>query len=133
MGLETFFSIELQVLIEISQVFWASIGISFIQQCHLEPILTPHAQSLLLCFIIATYTAASIIFLLGSLRASTVIHNRLARSLLGTTLRWLDSTPTGRVVARFTQDLRVIDGPIILCLNKFLREFSLSLYVPKYN
>ena len=26
--------------------------------------------------------------------------------------RWLDETPTGRIIARCTQDIRAIDGPI---------------------
>ncbi|KAF7983353.1 hypothetical protein HWV62_22327 [Athelia sp. TMB] len=33
-------------------------------------------------------------------------------SVLGTTLRWLDKTPTSRVVARTTQDIRALDGPV---------------------
>jgi ABC-type multidrug transport system fused ATPase/permease subunit len=26
--------------------------------------------------------------------------------------RWLDETPTGRIIARCTQDIRAIDGPV---------------------
>lgn len=31
---------------------------------------------------------------------------------MGTTLRFLDCTPTGRIVARFTQDIQAVDGSI---------------------
>lgn len=29
-----------------------------------------------------------------------------------TVIRWLDETPTGRILARCTQDIRAVDGPI---------------------
>ncbi|KAG2065985.1 P-loop containing nucleoside triphosphate hydrolase protein [Suillus decipiens] len=47
----------------------------------------------------------------GSMRASRTIHKKLVQSILGTTLRWLDTTPTSRVITRCTQDIRAIDGP----------------------
>ncbi|KAG8909039.1 hypothetical protein FRC01_007192, partial [Tulasnella sp. 417] len=65
-----------------------------------------------------TYNPGQIIFILGSLKASKITHNRLVQSVLGTTMRWLDSTPQGRIVARFTQDMRSVDyrGGVILNL-----------------
>lgn len=33
----------------------------------------------------------------------------LVQSVLTTTLRWLDKTPTGRMISRFTQDIRAVD------------------------
>ncbi|KAF8904793.1 hypothetical protein CPB84DRAFT_1772829 [Gymnopilus junonius] len=48
----------------------------------------------------------------GSMRASRVINKALVNSVLTSTLRWLDETPTARIIARCTQDIRVIDGPI---------------------
>ncbi|QRW00045.1 ABC transporter transmembrane region [Ceratobasidium sp. AG-Ba] len=59
-----------------------------------------------------SYSSAYTIHVLGSVRASRRIHNKLAVSVLGTPLRWLDSTPIGRVIARFTQDMRAIDGSV---------------------
>ncbi|KAI0066573.1 P-loop containing nucleoside triphosphate hydrolase protein [Artomyces pyxidatus] len=51
-------------------------------------------------------------YIFGTLRASRLIHRMLIRSILGTTLRWLDTTPVSRVITRCTQDTRVRDGPI---------------------
>ncbi|KAF9483592.1 multidrug resistance-associated ABC transporter [Pholiota conissans] len=48
----------------------------------------------------------------GSIRASRVINAKLIDSILGSTLRWLDETPVGRIITRCTQDIRAIDGPI---------------------
>ncbi|KAF8908922.1 P-loop containing nucleoside triphosphate hydrolase protein [Gymnopilus junonius] len=47
-----------------------------------------------------------------SIRASRVIHAELIESVFGSTLRWLDETPTARIIARCTQDIRTVDGPI---------------------
>jgi ABC-type multidrug transport system fused ATPase/permease subunit len=52
------------------------------------------------------YSWAFVIHVLGSVRASRRIHDKLITSVLGAPLRWLDSTPIGRVIARFTQDMR---------------------------
>ncbi|KIM54250.1 hypothetical protein SCLCIDRAFT_1222221 [Scleroderma citrinum Foug A] len=59
----------------------------------------------------ATYVPGYIIYYLGTLRSSRTIHKRLVEAVLGTTLRWLDTTPTSRVITRCTQDIRAIDGP----------------------
>ncbi|KAF8710653.1 P-loop containing nucleoside triphosphate hydrolase protein, partial [Rhizoctonia solani] len=61
---------------------------------------------------VTVYTVAFVIHVLGSVRASRRIHSRLIKAVLGAPLRWLDSTPAGRVIARFTQDIFCIDGSL---------------------
>ncbi|KAI0052512.1 hypothetical protein FA95DRAFT_1675194 [Auriscalpium vulgare] len=61
---------------------------------------------------ITVYTIGNGVYVFGTLRASKTIHRRLVQSVLGTTLRWLDTTPTSRVIARCTQDIRALDGPV---------------------
>ncbi|KAJ7596755.1 P-loop containing nucleoside triphosphate hydrolase protein [Mycena floridula] len=56
-----------------------------------------------ICF--ATYT-------LGGLRASRTIHKALINSVMGATLRWIETTPQSRVVTRGTQDIEAIDSDI---------------------
>ena len=73
------------------------------------------------------YSVAFVAFTLGLIRASRSIHTRLAKSILGTTYRWLDTTPSGRVISRFTQDLRVVDGPIVGCIHNFVGKY-VSIY-----
>ncbi|QRV86038.1 ABC transporter transmembrane region [Ceratobasidium sp. AG-Ba] len=58
------------------------------------------------------YSFTYVVHVLGSVRASRRIHSRLVEHVLGAPLRWLDSTPVGRIVARFTHDVRAIDGSI---------------------
>ncbi|KAH9912641.1 uncharacterized protein B0H18DRAFT_889646 [Fomitopsis serialis] len=53
-----------------------------------------------------------IVYVYGALRASRSTHVSLIQSVLGTTLRWLDITPTSRIITRCTQDIAAVDGPI---------------------
>ncbi|KAL1703735.1 hypothetical protein EV121DRAFT_260520 [Schizophyllum commune] len=53
-----------------------------------------------------------ICYTLAALKASRAIHTKLLESILGSTLRWLDITPTSRVIARCTQDIRSIDDGV---------------------
>ncbi|KAI0711801.1 P-loop containing nucleoside triphosphate hydrolase protein [Cerioporus squamosus] len=46
----------------------------------------------------------------GSLRAGRIVHEKLVTSILGTTLRWLDRTPTARIIARCTEDIQTVDN-----------------------
>jgi hypothetical protein len=74
------------------------------------------------------YALATSVFTFGSLRASRDIHHKLISSVLGTTLRWLDSTPTARVIARCTQDMQAgslhQSGPRGVCTNSALSGWS---------
>ncbi|KAF8917347.1 P-loop containing nucleoside triphosphate hydrolase protein [Mucidula mucida] len=60
------------------------------------------------------YTFTVGVFVYGTLRASRSLHHQLMQSILGTTLRWLDTTPTSRVIARCTQDIQAVDGPLAM-------------------
>ncbi|KAJ7773843.1 hypothetical protein B0H16DRAFT_1510188 [Mycena metata] len=58
---------------------------------------------------IVLYWIAYIYFTLGSFKASTSIHKELTDSVMGSTFRWLDVTPTSRILARFSGDLNTVD------------------------
>lgn len=51
-------------------------------------------------------------FTITALKASRGLHFRLIKSILGSTLRWLDITPTSRVITRCTQDIRAMDDTV---------------------
>ncbi|TFK76754.1 P-loop containing nucleoside triphosphate hydrolase protein [Pluteus cervinus] len=69
-----------------------------------------------------------LIFVFGQIRASRIIHRQLMDAVLGTTLRWMDTTPISRIIARCTQDIRSIDGPLPRQFHAFL-ETTLSMMV----
>ncbi|KAI9056602.1 multidrug resistance-associated ABC transporter, partial [Trametes sanguinea] len=70
--------------------------------------LTTYTKILALDMIFFASSAAYYLF--GSLRATRIVHKELVTSVLGTTLRWLDKTPTARIIARCTQDIGMLDN-----------------------
>ncbi|QRW00087.1 ABC transporter transmembrane region [Ceratobasidium sp. AG-Ba] len=71
-------------------------------------------------FVILLSVSTFTIHVDGSVRASRHIHDRLLASLLAAPLRWFDSTPSGRITSRFTQDIRSIDGSLPNTLQKLV-------------
>ncbi|KAJ7747233.1 hypothetical protein B0H16DRAFT_1692432 [Mycena metata] len=61
---------------------------------------------------LAVFIANNVYFTFGSFRASRTLHKQLITSVMGTTLRWLDSTPTSRIIARCTEDMSAVDNSI---------------------
>ncbi|KAJ7680686.1 hypothetical protein DFH06DRAFT_1163946 [Mycena polygramma] len=68
--------------------------------------------SALLFLIMGLFVFTYIYFTVGSFRASRTIHRQLVESVLGTTLRWLDFTPTSRIITRCTADISAVDSMI---------------------
>ncbi|KAJ6466832.1 multidrug resistance-associated ABC transporter [Mycena sanguinolenta] len=66
----------------------------------------------ILLFALAIYCGSYLLYMFGIIRASQSLHRQLIDSILGTTLRWLDITPTSRVITRCTQDIRAIDNSV---------------------
>ncbi|KAF4617819.1 hypothetical protein D9613_006245 [Agrocybe pediades] len=60
----------------------------------------------------AIYAAVNIFFQYRALVASKVIHHTLVDSVFTSTFRWLDETPTARIISRCTQDVRSVDSAL---------------------
>ncbi|KAF9077569.1 P-loop containing nucleoside triphosphate hydrolase protein, partial [Rhodocollybia butyracea] len=59
---------------------------------------------------ISLYSFAFTLWILGSLRSSRIIHHKFIESIVSSTFRWLDTTPTSRILTRATADIRSIDN-----------------------
>ncbi|KAF7364887.1 Multidrug resistance-associated ABC transporter protein [Mycena venus] len=57
-------------------------------------------------------STAFIYLVFRQLRAMKVIHRDLIASVLSAPFRWLDVTPTSRIIARVTNDMRAVDDSI---------------------
>ncbi|KAK7005853.1 ATP-binding cassette transporter [Favolaschia claudopus] len=87
---------------------------------------------------LSIFLAFYLYFTAGTFRASRTIHKQLVESMLGTTLRWLDSTPTSRIITRCTVDISTIDsqvaeglrGLIEYTLNMLTKFFAVVLFTP---
>ncbi|ORX36515.1 hypothetical protein BD324DRAFT_651753 [Kockovaella imperatae] len=55
-------------------------------------------------------TFSTALYYLGAIKASRVLHRRLVDSIFAAYVRFLDTTPVGRIISRFTKDMRSIDG-----------------------
>ncbi|KAJ3554167.1 hypothetical protein NP233_g12480 [Leucocoprinus birnbaumii] len=55
---------------------------------------------LCLTAMIAIHTLVNLFYIHGTVRASIAIHMQLINAILGTTFRWLDETPTSRIITR---------------------------------
>ncbi|KAG6899540.1 hypothetical protein C0993_009321 [Termitomyces sp. T159_Od127] len=64
---------------------------------------------LLLGLMLGLYVGAIAVFTLGALRASEFLHQHLVETVLCATFRWLDKTPTSRIMTRVTQDVSAVD------------------------
>ncbi|KAJ7081163.1 multidrug resistance-associated ABC transporter [Mycena belliarum] len=67
-----------------------------------------HAALIVLGNMLAN-TTGYIYFTLGSFNASKTIHTQFITSVLAATFRWLDVTPTSRILSRCTADTEAID------------------------
>ncbi|KAL1411644.1 hypothetical protein Q8F55_002608 [Vanrija albida] len=59
---------------------------------------------------LVTVTAATLIYFSGAVKASRAIHADLVTKIFGAYMRFLDSTPVGRIIGRFTKDIKNIDA-----------------------
>ncbi|KAH0838658.1 P-loop containing nucleoside triphosphate hydrolase protein [Lanmaoa asiatica] len=84
--------------------------------------------SLIMWSTVVLYSLSYMARLLGSLRASKTIHDRLVEKIFGATFRWLDTTPVARVVTRFTQDIGAVDGTFPMSLFNLV-ELTITMLV----
>ncbi|KAJ7797502.1 P-loop containing nucleoside triphosphate hydrolase protein [Mycena olivaceomarginata] len=96
-------------------------------------------SSLLLTSLIL-FVLSYIYYTSGTFRASRIIHKQLVESIMGTTLRWLDLTPTSRITTRCTVDISSIDSQIaeglralIECtVSMSVKFFAVVLFTPVF-
>jgi ABC-type multidrug transport system fused ATPase/permease subunit len=78
-------------------------------------------------FIIGTYMWVFAMSTFASVRVGRIIHKCLTDSLMAATFRWLDVTPTSRIIARCTQDIQSIDGPLVQISSQFIATFVMGV------
>ncbi|KAJ7156234.1 hypothetical protein C8R46DRAFT_429362 [Mycena filopes] len=89
---------------------------------------------------ITVYCIAYIYFTVGSFNASKEIHKRLVGSIMSATFRWLDVTPTSRIITRCTGDTDAVDDSLSeglwslmdSTLGIFTRFFAVVIFTPVF-
>ncbi|KAI0824512.1 P-loop containing nucleoside triphosphate hydrolase protein [Trametes gibbosa] len=105
-------------------------------EVHVGFYLTVYTLLMLAGMVAAAFCVFYYVF--GSMRASRIVHERLITSVLGTTLRWLDKTPTARIITRCTADIQTLDNGIAratemlvqVTVFMLLKMFAVVLFSP---
>ncbi|KAJ3814679.1 P-loop containing nucleoside triphosphate hydrolase protein [Lentinula aff. lateritia] len=74
------------------------------------------------------YSFAYTLWTFGSIRASQIIHRSFINSIMTSTFRWLDTTPTSRIMIRATADIRSIDDSLAFGIWRLI-EASVTMFV----
>ncbi|XP_054569765.1 LOW QUALITY PROTEIN: ATP-binding cassette sub-family C member 5-like [Eptesicus fuscus] len=67
-------------------------------------------------------------FVKGTLRASSRLHNELFRRILRSPMKFFDTTPTGRILNRFSRDMDEVDVRMPFQAEMFLQNVILVLF-----
>jgi len=59
----------------------------------------------------------------GTIRASITLHNTLLQNLLRAPMSFFDTTPTGRIVNRFSRDIDEVDIMLPMHVKDVLNQF----------
>ncbi|CAK7266701.1 hypothetical protein SEPCBS119000_002165 [Sporothrix epigloea] len=74
------------------------------------------------CSSLLVGTGQQLLIMFTGLRASRVLFERMTHSILRAPLSWVDKTPTGRILNRFTSDTFTVDRRLASNLSSFLRS-----------
>ena len=70
---------------------------------------------------------ASYFLAMGGVFAATLIHKRLLENILRLPMSFFDTTPSGRILNRFSKDINTIDETIPNCIEDFLFTFFIVI------
>ncbi|KAL0973582.1 hypothetical protein UPYG_G00206420 [Umbra pygmaea] len=69
-----------------------------------------------------------IIFVKGTLRASSKLHEELFRKILRSPMKFFDTTPTGRILNRFSKDMDEVDTRLPFQAEMFIQNVILVFF-----
>ncbi|GEQ67234.1 hypothetical protein JCM33374_g898 [Metschnikowia sp. JCM 33374] len=67
-----------------------------------------------------TFASAYIIWTFSAVRSSKYFHDRMANSVLRSPMSFFDTTPIGRILNRFSDDISVLDQQVLWSLTLFV-------------
>ena len=76
------------------------------------------------CSMFLIQTIASTIYVILFIKASTSLHNSVLKSVLQCPMKFFDTTPTGRILNRFSRDLDELDGRLPWVTETLIRNGS---------
>ncbi|MFH4974055.1 hypothetical protein AB6A40_000764 [Gnathostoma spinigerum] len=98
---------------------------SFVQNGYSSFYATVYGLTILFLFFSGLLRA--MLFVKSSLTASSRLHNRMLRSMMRGTIAFFDSTPSGRILNRFSRDIDEIDIKLPFTFEVFLHNTLTSV------
>lgn len=83
-----------------------------------------------------TFVSAFIIWTFSAVRSSTYFHDKMANSVLRSPMSFFDTTPIGRILNRFSDDISVLDQQVLWSVTmfvSFILETLTRLTIVVYN
>ena len=81
-------------------------------------------------------TSAQLFFLIFILNGAKYLHNKMLQSILKSTMEFFESTPSGRIINRFSKDIDATEGSIPRCfevLIKFIIQIVASVILISFS
>ncbi|TSQ35288.1 Multidrug resistance-associated protein 5 [Bagarius yarrelli] len=69
-----------------------------------------------------------VVFIKCTLRASSALHDKLFKALLFSPMRFFDTTPLGRILARFSKDMDEVDVRLAIQAELLLQNITMVLF-----
>ncbi|XP_074045732.1 ATP-binding cassette sub-family C member 5 isoform X2 [Macrotis lagotis] len=85
-----------------------------------------YALSMVLMLILKA--VRGVVFVKGTLRASSKLHDELFRRILRSPMKFFDTTPTGRILNRFSKDMDEVDARLPFQAEMFIQNVILVLF-----
>jgi len=126
MGACTFFTVLLVLLGSNSLQLFATNWIASSDGDNIWGMLAVYSCALLGAVILIVTN--SVIFVWTSVKVSRNIHEKTLWAVLRSPMSWFDTTPTGRVVNRFNQDLSKIDQELSMNVRSFMQQIIIFLF-----
>ncbi|XP_076862008.1 ATP-binding cassette sub-family C member 5 isoform X2 [Brachyhypopomus gauderio] len=70
----------------------------------------------------------SVVFVKCTMRAASILHNKLFKTLLLCPMRVFDTTPLGRILTRFSKDMDEVDVQLVMQVEMLLQNLTLVLF-----
>lgn len=93
------------------QTFWLGLWARAYEQT--TGVSIPYFLGLYVAWVVIgliSVSAGWVLYFFGAIKASREVHRKLVVSIFGAYARFLDTTPVGRIISRFTKDMKAIDG-----------------------
>ena len=88
-----------------------------------------HAHALSPSSVLSLYLSV-LTLVMGSIQATLILHRRLLEGILRSGMTFFDTTPRGRIIARFSNDINTLDYSLPMNIKNFIPTVLRVCVVP---